>query len=404
MLRGFTRSDEVRDALQASRPGWREEIIALSAAIHGHPELAFVEHDAAARVAETLRAAGFAVRVGAFGLETAVDAVFGDGDVTVAICAEYDALPGIGHACGHNIIAAAGVGAALALAGVADTLGIRVKLLGTPAEEHGGGKVLMLEAGAWDDVDFSLMVHGGPGHDLRCADVRTQAVARFDVRFQGAPGHAGAPSPEGVNAANAATIGLVALGLLRQHLPDGVRANAFVAEGGEATNIIPASTRVRAEVRADTLEAVETARRRILACFEGGATATGCSWSWEDAEPTYADVVQNPVLAEAWDRNLAALGRSPQPNAASPGGSTDMGNVSQVVPAIHPLIAIEGCSSAPHTPEFTSDAIGPAAEAAVLDGALAMALTAADGVAHLRAGRTLVEGDPDDDDTRYHGR
>ncbi|MEU0239029.1 amidohydrolase [Nocardiopsis sp. NPDC006198] len=397
-------TDEVRDALFASRVGWREQILALSAEIHRRPELAFAEHRAAARVAGTLRAAGFAVRVGAFGLDTAVEATFGAGDIAVAICAEYDALPGIGHACGHNIIAAAGVGAAIALASVADTLGIRVKLLGTPAEEHGGGKILMLEAGAWDDVDFSLMVHGGPGQDLRCADVRTQAVARFDVSFQGLPGHAGAPSPEGVNAANAATVGLVAMGLLRQHLPDGVRANAFVAEGGEATNIIPSSTRVRAEVRADTLEAVETARRRILACFEGGAIATGCSWSWEDAEPTYADVVQNPVLAHAWDRNLAALGRSPRPYAGSPGGSTDMGNVSHVLPSIHPLIAIEGCSSAPHTPEFTGDAIGPAAEGAAVDGALAMALTAADAVAHLRAGRVLVERDTADDGERYHGR
>ncbi|WP_423463678.1 amidohydrolase [Promicromonospora sp. MS192] len=378
-------TDEVREALLASPAGWRDQVVALSGEIHRDPELAFTEHRAAARVAAVLHDAGFTVRVGAFGLDTAVDATFGEGDITVAICAEYDALPGIGHACGHNIIAAAGVGAAIALAGVADTLGIRVKLLGTPAEEHGGGKIRMLEAGAWDDVDFSLMVHGGPGPDLRCADVRTQAVARFDVSFHGLPGHAGAPSPEALNASNAATVGLVALGLLRQHLPDGVRANAFVAEGGEATNIIPSSTRVRAEVRADTLEAVDNARRRVLACFEGGAISTGCSWSWEDAEPTYADVVQNPVLAHAWDRNLSALGRSPQPHTGPPGGSTDMGNVSQTVPSIHPLIAIRGCTSAPHTPEFTSDAIGPAAEKAAVDGALAMALTTADAVAHLRA-------------------
>lgn len=382
-------SGDIHDVLLASRARWEEPVLALSAEIHGHPELAFAEHHAAACVADALHAAGFAVRVGAFGLDTAVEGSYGDGDITVAICAEYDALPGIGHACGHNIIAAAGVGAAIALASVADTLGIRVRLLGTPAEEHGGGKILMLEAGAWDDVDFSLMVHGGPGHDVRCADVRTQAVARFDVSFQGLPGHAGGPSPEGVNAANAATIGLVAMGLLRQHLPDGVRANAFVAEGGEATNIIPSSTRVRAEVRADTLEAVETARHRVLACFEGGAVATGCSWSWQDAEPTYAEVIQNPVLADAWDRNLAFLGRSPQPHSGSPGGSTDMGNVSHVVPSIHALIAIEGCASAPHTPQFTGDAIGPAAEGAVIDGALALALTAADAVAHMRGGGAL---------------
>ncbi|GAA2699086.1 amidohydrolase [Micromonospora olivasterospora] len=397
-------TDEIRDAVLASRAAWEDSIIALSADIHRNPELAFAEHHAAARVADTLRAAGFTATVGAFGLDTAVDATYGEGDITVAICAEYDALPGIGHACGHNVIAAAGAGAAIALASVADAIGLRVKLLGTPAEEHGGGKILMLEAGAWDDVDFSLMVHGGPGHDLRCADVRTQAVARFDVSFQGRPGHAGAPSPDGVNAANAATIGLVALGLLRQHLPDGTRANAFVSEGGEATNIIPSATRVRVEVRADTLEAVETARRRILACFEGGAVATGCEWSWEDAEPTYADVVQNPVLAGAWDRNLAVIGRSPQPYAGAPRGSTDMGNVSHAVPAIHPIIAIEGCASAPHTPAFTSDAIGPAADRAGIDGALAMALTVVDAVAHVRARRTLGAEGTTVGGQRYHGR
>lgn len=384
---------DVRGTVIASRTSWEAEALALSAQIHAHPELAFAEHRAASVVAETMRAAGFEVWEDAFGLDTAVEATIGQGDITVAICAEYDALPGMGHACGHNIIAAAGVGAAIALAGVVDDLGIRVKLLGTPAEEHGGGKILMLDAGAWDDVDFSLMVHGGPGEDLRCADVRTQAVARFDVSFQGHAGHAGGPSPDGVNAANAATIGLVALGLLRQHLPDGVRANAFIDHGGEATNIIPSSTRVRAEVRANTLDALESTQRKILACFEGGATATGCSWAWETAEPTYAELVQNPVLAEAWDRNIAALGRTPHPSAASPGGSTDMGNVSHVVPSIHPLIAIEGCSSAPHTPEFAGDAIGHAADAAVVDGALAMALTAVDVVALLRAGHQLTSAD-----------
>lgn len=380
---------EVRDAVLASRGDWEHAVLALSAAIHADPELAFTEHRAATRVADTLRAAGFTAQVGAYGLPTAVDAAYGSGDITVVICAEYDALPGIGHACGHNVIAASGVGAALALSHVADAIGLRVRLLGTPAEEHGGGKILMLDAGAWDAVDFSLMVHGGPGHDVRCTDVRTQAVARFDVAFQGRSGHAGGPTPDGRNAGNAATIGLVALGLLRQHLPEGTRANAFVAEGGEATNIIPASTRVRVEVRADTRADVEAARGRILACFEAGAVATGCEWTWTDAEPTYADVVQNPVLAAAWDRNLSAVGRSPQPYPGGPGGSTDMGNVSHAVPAIHPLIAIEGCSSAPHTPEFTSDAIGPAADAAVVDGALAMALTVVDAVAHLRAGNTL---------------
>ncbi|GAA3417181.1 M20/M25/M40 family metallo-hydrolase [Streptosporangium vulgare] len=245
-------SNSVREAILASRTEWEESAIALSREIHRVPEIAFQERYASTLVARELEAAGFDVAIGAYGLDTAVEATYGSGDVTVAICAEYDALPGIGHACGHNIIGAAAVGAAIALTAVADRIGLRIKLLGTPAEEHGGGKVIMLDAGAWDDVTFSLMVHGAPGEDVRCLDVRTQAVCRLHIMFQGRPGHTGGPTPSSDNASNAATIGLVALGLLRQHLPDGVRANAFVSEGGQTTNVVPAAAAVRVEVRADT--------------------------------------------------------------------------------------------------------------------------------------------------------
>ncbi|MEU8038411.1 amidohydrolase [Streptosporangium sp. NPDC049078] len=371
-------SNSVREAILASRTEWEESAIALSREIHRVPEIAFQERHASTLVARELEAAGFDVAIGAYGLDTAVEATYGSGDVTVAICAEYDALPGIGHACGHNIIGAAAVGAAIALTAVADRIGLRIKLLGTPAEEHGGGKVIMLDAGAWDDVTFSLMVHGAPGEDVRCLDVRTQAVCRLHIMFQGRPGHTGGPTPSSDNASNAATIGLVALGLLRQHLPDGVRANAFVSEGGQTTNVVPAAAAVRVEVRADTLEDLQETRRRILTCFEGGATAAGCTWSWDEAEPTYADMRQDPILAAAWDRSLASLGREIRERPRPAAGSTDMGNVSHAVPSIHPLIAVLGSTSWPHTPEFTADATGPAAERAAIDGALAMALTVVD--------------------------
>ena len=150
------------------------------------------------RLSALLEEAGFAVEVGAYGLETAVEAIYGDGDLTVAICAEYDALPGIGHGCGHNVIASAGVGAALALAPVAKDAGLRIKLLGTPAEEHGGGKVPMLLAGAWEDVDFSLMVHGMTGEDSSATAFAATAVDRFEVVFHGLTAHAAGMPEHGI--------------------------------------------------------------------------------------------------------------------------------------------------------------------------------------------------------------
>lgn len=367
-----------KEAVRHTLKAWEDRLIALSHEIHADPELAFAEHRAAARVADVLRVAGFRTAVGAYGLSTAVEAVMGDGEFTVTLCAEYDALPGIGHACGHNIIAAAGVGAAVALAPLTDLLGIRLKLLGTPAEEHGSGKSIMLGAGAWEDSTVSLMVHGAPGVDISCADIRSQAVDRFDVTFTGRAAHAAGAPELGVNAGNAATIALVALGLLRQHLPDGIRFNAFVAEAGEATNVIAASALVRVEVRSNDLDRLREGKLRVLACFEAGALATGCQWSWRDAEPLYANVVQDPNLAAAWDRNVAAAGRTVARREGARAGSTDMGNVSQVVPAIHPMIGVLGVSGMPHTDQFRLDAATPAADQAALDGALALAGTVID--------------------------
>ncbi|WP_432827470.1 M20 family metallopeptidase [Dactylosporangium sp. CA-092794] len=367
-----------REAAQRTLQAWEERLVALSREIHADPELAFDEHRAAARVAGVLRAAGLRTTAGAYGLPTAVEAVAGDGEFTVTLCAEYDALPGIGHACGHNIIAAAGVGAAVALAPLVDALGIRLKLLGTPAEEHGGGKAVMLASGAWEDSTVSLMVHGAPGADISCADIRSQAVDRFDVTFTGRAAHAAGEPELGVNAGNAATIALVAIGLLRQHLPEGIRLNAFVAEAGEATNVIAASALVRVEVRSPDLDLLRDGKRRVLACFEGGAVATGCGWSWRDAEPLYANVVQDPDLAAAWDRNVAATGRTVTRRPGARAGSTDMGNVSQVVPAIHPMIGVLGVTGMPHTEQFRLDAATPAADRAALDGAAALAGTVID--------------------------
>ncbi|MFT4051413.1 MAG: amidohydrolase [Microbacterium sp.] len=367
----------LHDRIGADVDARRDQLLALSHAIHADPELSWEEHRAAARIADLLEEAGFAVERGAYGVETAFEAVYGTGDLTVAICAEYDALPGVGHACGHNVIATAGVGAALALLPVADEAGLRVKLLGTPAEEHGGGKVAMLQAGAWEDADFSMMVHGMTGGDASAALTRTTAVDRFEVEFTGLTAHAAGAPERGINAASAATLAQTALALLRQNVPKETNMNAFVSHGGEATNIIPDRTVVQVELRAYDIDIWRDLKKRVLACFEGAAIATGCRWEWRPTEHPYAPLAPDADIARHWDRNLLARGRSMDVTPIG-GGSTDMGNVSQVVPAIHPMIAFLGETAVPHNPDFTAAAATPAADDAAIDGALLMAWTAVD--------------------------
>ncbi|WP_280397099.1 amidohydrolase [Nocardia carnea] len=368
----------VEKAIDTTIRAWSQRLIEISHEIHRNPELAFEEHHAAALVAETLREAGFAAEVGVYGLDTAVEAVYGNSEFVVTLCAEYDALPEIGHACGHNLIAAAAVGAAVALAAVADEAGITVKVLGTPAEERGGGKVLMLAAGAWEDCTISMMVHGGPHADIRCEQIGMQAVDRFEVTYAGRPAHAAGAPQRGVNALDAATIALTSIGLLSQQLPDTVRVAAIVAEGGAVTNIIPERSVVRAEVRSFDLEELRDVKSRVLACFRAGATASGCTWQHSYLEPRYESMRQDPALSTAWNAAVEALGRTPVDKSGSgiSGGSTDMGNVSQVVPAIHPVMAALGVTALPHTAEFAAEAVSPAADRMVIDGATALARTA----------------------------
>ncbi|WP_017616039.1 amidohydrolase [Nocardiopsis salina] len=367
--------EEAREKAGTRVDGARDTLLELGRALHADPETAFEEYRAAERVGALLGGAGFTVKTGVYGLDTAVEATFGSGDLRVVVCAEYDALPGLGHACGHNIISAAGVGAALGLAEVADELGLTVVLLGTPAEEHGGGKVLMLEAGAWDEATLSLMVHPMPGHDISGRAFTAQAVDRFRVTYSGAAAHAAAAPSQGVNAADAATVAQVGIGLLRQQLPDDVRLSANVVRAGEATNIIPAESVMEAEVRGYDLDTLENVKKRMLACFEAGAIASGCDWVHEETEPRYENVVQEPALAELWDENLRRTGRTIRPREGSGGGSTDMGNVSHYLPSIHPTIAVLGASAAPHTTGFAEAAGTAEGDEAALDAARALAWT-----------------------------
>ncbi|MEU7258506.1 amidohydrolase [Streptomyces rimosus] len=363
------------DALRARLDAVAGRLLHLARDLHAHPETAFNEHHAADALTTLLADAGLTVERGTAGLPTAFTATAGPSgaDLTVGLCLEYDALPDLGHACGHHLIAAAGAGAAIALAAVADDLGLRVKALGTPAEESGGGKVHLLRAGAFDDVSFAMMVHPGPADDFGGTSRASRGV---QAEYRGRAAHAAIAPYDGVNAADACVIAQTALALLRQQLPDGVRMHGIVTHGGDRTNVIPALARVSWQLRADTLDELEALWPRVRACFEAGAVATGCELTLTEPAAAYADLRQDAWLGDTYARHVRALGRTPEP-AASIGASTDMGNVSQVLPAIHPTIGL-GCAARPHTAEFAAAAVGEQADRAVLDAALALARTAAD--------------------------
>lgn len=346
-------------------------LVELSHCIHANPELGFAEFQAAHWIGETLAQAGFKVEQGICNLPTAFAATAGDGDLTIAICAEYDALPEVGHACGHNIIAAAAVGAGLAIASVADDLGITVKVLGTPAEEGGGGKILMLARGAFDDVDASMMVHPCPEED---AAPVTLAVSHLEVSYEGKEACASSYLKKGVNAADAITVAQVAIGLLQQHIVSSQRIHGIVTEGGAAANMVPAHTRVSYYIRAATLDELQGLEPRVRACFEAGAVATGCRVEIQSLSPPYSHFNHDREMVEIYRRNAEALGRVfPAEDESVAPGSTDMANISLALPTIQPMLAIECGDSGNHQPEFARHCIEPPADQAVIAGGLAMA-------------------------------
>src|ERR1700678_3764346 len=259
------------------------DLVALSHAIHAEPELAFAEYRSCAKTQTLVAERGFEITSAVGGLDTAFRAEFGSGPLTVGVCAEYDALPGIGHACGHNIIAASAVGAALALADVADQLGLTVVLLGTPAEEFGGGKVLLLNAGVFDDLALAVMVHPGP---VDIAAARSLTLSAIQVTYRGKESHASAAPFLGVNAADAVTVAQVAIGLLRQQLAPGQQVHGIVAEGGQVANVIPAHTELQYTIRATDASSLADLEAKVGNCFLAGAVATGCDYSVEQTEPS----------------------------------------------------------------------------------------------------------------------
>ncbi len=368
----------------------RADLIAMSEAIHADPELCFEEHHAAERVGSALRGGGFVVQVGAHDLPTAVRATTGSGLLNVVICAEYDALPGVGHACGHNLIAASAVGAGLALAAVADAVGLTVTVLGAPAEEGGGGKVMLLQRGAFDGAHAAMMVHPWPEDHLTATCL---AVDHIRVTYAGREAHASAAPDLGINAGDAFVVAQTAIGLLRQHLSPGDQVHGIVESGGRAPNVVPGRATGRWMLRAPTLDGLAALRPRIERCFEGAATATGATVVIEDLAPTYSHMEPDADLLALWRRNAEELGRR-YPGTEGPTLSTDMANVSLAVPTIHPLIAVDAGGAGNHQPEFAAACVGDSAQRALVDGALGMAWTAIDAACDDALRRRLLAGRP----------
>ena len=370
--------DAVKDRLAREVDDRADVLLEISHSIHEHPELGYEEHHAHDLLAGVLEDEGFDVERGAAGMDTAFVASAGRGPgPTIGIFCEYDALPEIGHACGHNVIGSAGLGAGLAAATVAEELGGRVVVLGSPAEEGGGGKVFMAERGLLDDIDAAMMIHPADG-DLKAMNVI--AIQQVHVQYHGQAAHAAAFPHKGRNALDAAVLGYMNVAALRQHIRPSERIHGVFTDAGDKPNIVPQYAAAEWYVRSPTLRLLQGLKERVLNCLEAGATASGCTMDHEWQDPAYADMIDNPVLVDLFAANAERTGRHlADPSvAANVVGSTDMGNVSYVVPSIHPMLAVAPAGVSIHTPEFTAFARGEEGDRAVLDGARAMAMTVAD--------------------------
>ena len=354
----------------------RDELVAMSRQIHANPELGFQEYKASALLTNYLEQQGFTVERGIAQLHTAFKAVYGSDKPVIAFCAEYDALPQLGHACGHNLIACAAVGAGLAAKAIQRETGGTFIVYGCPAEEIEGGKAYMVNRDAFQGIDAAMIVHPGVRNT-----VIAFALARvgLDVEFFGKPAHAAARPHDGINALDAMVMAFNGINALRQQKRDRARVHGIITDGGEAANTIPAHTAGTFMVRAEDNEYLEVLQDRVLNCFKAAAQATGCRLEYQWAEVAYDAMRTNVALAGAFAENLKALGREIHPPDASRGmGSTDMGNVSAVAPAIHPSIAIAPEEVAGHSPEFREASITEEAWLGLTDGAKAMAMTAID--------------------------
>lgn len=367
-----------------------ERALHLSHRIGEHPELAFEEHVTSEAIASTLENSGhFRISRAVAGLSTAFTAEAGSGELVLGMCAEMDALPEIGHACGHNAIAAATVGAALAVAPLVDELGITLRVFGTPAEERGEGKEIMIKAGVFDGTHAAIMVHPAL-KDMVTPQIRASRL--WQVTYTGREGHASRPW-SALNAADATVVAQAAIGLLRQQLRDGIRVHHVVKHAGDAVNVTAGRAVMECMIRADTLEDVDGVWARVSDCFRAGALATGTSVELSEPLLTYSEFRHDLDLAELFQANAEALGRTFPDYDDKMLGSTDMANVSQLVPALHPVLSYDlPPQEGNHTPAFAQASVGAEGDRFIRDAGLAMAHTIADAARSERLRSRLLAG------------
>ncbi len=368
--------EKLKEKLKAELEIRRSELVRLSSDIHDNPELGFQEVKAVSWLSNYLGNNGFCVEKGIAGLATAFRATYGEEKPKIAVLAEYDALPGIGHGCGHNIIAASAVGAAVTSKIVVDNLGGSIIVLGTPGEETFGSKIDMIKAGIFDDVDVAMMMHPSV---LNMAIYRTLACISLEVEFFGKAAHAAIHPAEGVNALEAVIIAFNSINSLRQHIKEQARIHGIITNGGEAPNVVPAYSAAKFMIRASDYAYLEGLQGKVLDCFKGASLASGARLKYRWGEKVYAPIKNNVAMARLFSDNLESLGRKLDIfDSQGSFGSSDMGNVSEVVPSIHPMVAIASPPVCLHSTEFASAAASEAGHQGLLDAAKAMAMTVVD--------------------------
>ena len=370
--------EDLAGQLDAAVDARLPELVALSRAMHADPELGFEEERTVGRIADLLAAHGVVAQVGAYGLPTALRATAGSGEPRVAVVAEYDALPEIGHGCGHNIIAASAVGAFLAVRDIVTRTGGTVELVGTPAEENGGGKELILRAGGFDGIGAAVMAH--PGNRDVAAWSSLAGVRRLEATFTGAAAHAAAAPFLGRNALDGTVLAYQGIAMLRQHMLPTDRVHVIVPEGGEVANIVPERASLRGSVRSLDLDTLAVLSARVEDVLRGAALATGTelSLTW-DPSPPYLPMRSNLTLCARYVRALEDRRETWwHVDTGDSSGSTDMGNVSHWVPAIHPTIAAAPVGMPSHSAQMAAQSITDAGDAAIRDAARALARVAGD--------------------------
>ena len=353
-----------------------KQLGALSRKIHDNPETAMQEGRASAWLTAYLKVNGFTVEKGIYKLPTAFGARYGKGKPIIAFLAEYDALPKLGHACGHNLIATSAVAAGIGAKKAVDELGGSIVVYGTPGEEADAGKAIMADRGAFRGLDAVMITHPGGGHQVVLSALACQTL---EVEFFGKAAHAASDPEKGINALEAMILSYNSINALRQHIKESARIHGIITDGGQAPNVVPAHTAATFLVRARDDEYLDILKEKVLKCFAGAAVATGAELKYRWADVRYAAMRNNMTMAKLFRKNMLDMGiLIPLGDTSGNGGSSDVGNVSRLAPTIQPIVGIATENISLHTPQFCEAAAAKKGLRRMLEAAKAMAMTAVD--------------------------